>query len=188
MKTLPSPKRLQANRRNARRSTGPRTAAGKQRSAQNAVRHRLSVPLPDDLLDPLRQQVAGLLLASSIPPENADALAETIIGHERVMAAFRKTAYERLRHDRAGRTAPAAARQPHLATLPLQNPAASGCSRSRAGLSMEERDRLQAAKDDADQARLFRPARRERPPKEPDLGRYLRRSWNQLIKSLRRIE
>lgn len=187
MKTLPSPKRLQANRSNARRSTGPRTQDGKQRSAQNAVRHRLSVPLPDDLLDPLRQQVADLLLQSGIPPGNADALAETIIGHERAMAAFRKMAYEHLRHDLVGRTVPAAARQSHLVSLPLPDPAASGSSRSRAGLSMLERDRLQAAKDDADQARLFRPPRRERPPREPDLGRYLRRSWNQLIKSLRRI-
>ena len=34
-----SPRKLAANRRNATRSTGPRTAAGKQRSAQNAIRH-----------------------------------------------------------------------------------------------------------------------------------------------------
>lgn len=32
----PSPKRIEANRRNARRSTGPRTAEGKKRSSQNA--------------------------------------------------------------------------------------------------------------------------------------------------------
>ena len=37
-----SPGKRAANRRNARRSTGPRTAAGKARSAQNARRHGLT--------------------------------------------------------------------------------------------------------------------------------------------------
>src|SRR4051812_49699996 len=35
-------KQIEANRRNARRSTGPTTAAGKLRSRQNAVRHGLT--------------------------------------------------------------------------------------------------------------------------------------------------
>jgi hypothetical protein len=41
MKTL-SPSKLEANRRNAQRSTGPRTAQGKAASARNAFRHGLS--------------------------------------------------------------------------------------------------------------------------------------------------
>jgi hypothetical protein len=36
-----SSKRVEANRRNAKRSTGPRTRAGKARSSQNAMRHGL---------------------------------------------------------------------------------------------------------------------------------------------------
>jgi hypothetical protein len=43
-----SDKRIEANRRNARRSTGPRTAAGKARAAQNARRHGLNVPASRD--------------------------------------------------------------------------------------------------------------------------------------------
>jgi hypothetical protein len=39
-----SARRREANRRNAGASTGPRTGAGKARSAQNARRHGLSVP------------------------------------------------------------------------------------------------------------------------------------------------
>jgi len=37
--------RLRANRHNAGRSTGPRSTAGKQRAAKNALRHGLAVPL-----------------------------------------------------------------------------------------------------------------------------------------------
>jgi hypothetical protein len=41
-------RKLQANRANARASTGPRSAAGKLRSARNASRHGLSVPVWSD--------------------------------------------------------------------------------------------------------------------------------------------
>jgi hypothetical protein len=39
---VPSQKQIAANRRNARRSTGPRSGVGKRRSSQNAYRHGLS--------------------------------------------------------------------------------------------------------------------------------------------------
>jgi hypothetical protein len=38
-------KQIAANRANARRSTGPRTALGKLKSSRNALRHGLSIPL-----------------------------------------------------------------------------------------------------------------------------------------------
>jgi hypothetical protein len=41
-------RKLQANRANARASTGPRSAAGKLQSARNARRHGLSVPVWSD--------------------------------------------------------------------------------------------------------------------------------------------
>src|SRR5262249_38567789 len=37
-----------ANRRNAARSTGPRSAAGKKRASQNALRHGLAISLLQD--------------------------------------------------------------------------------------------------------------------------------------------
>lgn len=51
MKPTTSPARLEANRRNALKSTGPRTAEGKAISAQNASQHGLlsrEALLPDD--------------------------------------------------------------------------------------------------------------------------------------------
>src|SRR5712692_8990856 len=42
---MTSPRKLIANRENARRSTGPRTLASKARAAQKSMRHGLSVSL-----------------------------------------------------------------------------------------------------------------------------------------------
>src|SRR5947209_6671559 len=39
---MSSERQIAANRRNARRSTGPRTISGKSRSRRNAIRHGLS--------------------------------------------------------------------------------------------------------------------------------------------------
>ena len=42
---MTSPRKIEANRRNARASTGPKTSDGKARSARNARRHGLAVPI-----------------------------------------------------------------------------------------------------------------------------------------------
>jgi hypothetical protein len=55
-------RRIEANRQNARSSTGPRTAAGKRKVAANALRHGLAVPiaaLPE--LDAKAARLARLL-------------------------------------------------------------------------------------------------------------------------------
>ena len=41
-------RQIAANRANALRSTGPKTAAGKSKSSRNAYRHGLSGPMPFD--------------------------------------------------------------------------------------------------------------------------------------------
>jgi hypothetical protein len=64
-----SPRRRDANRRNARASTGPRTSTGKARAAQNARRHGLSLPAR---YDPSRWD--GIeALARAIAATDADA-------------------------------------------------------------------------------------------------------------------
>ena len=50
-----------ANRRNARKSTGPKTTAGKLAAAQNSRRHGLSVPLALDLSDPETAEAVALV-------------------------------------------------------------------------------------------------------------------------------
>ena len=45
---MASPKKVAANRANARGCTGPRTAVGRARSARNARRHGLNIPVLSD--------------------------------------------------------------------------------------------------------------------------------------------
>ena len=63
--------RIQANIRNAKKSTGPRTEAGKERSRSNAVKHAMTariVLLPDEELADFREQMIGWF--DSLKPRN----------------------------------------------------------------------------------------------------------------------
>ena len=74
---MTSQARLDANRRNALRSTGPRSAAGKARSAQNALKHGLASLSPDNFLAIEDRAAFDQLLASycrTYSPANADEL------------------------------------------------------------------------------------------------------------------
>jgi hypothetical protein len=61
---MPSEKQVAANWRNARRSTGPRSIAGKRRVSRNAFRHGLSIsvtanPALRDCIEQLAREIAG---------------------------------------------------------------------------------------------------------------------------------
>ena len=74
---MTSQARLDANRRNALRSTGPRSAAGKARSAQNALKHGLASLSPDNFLAIEDRAAFDQLLASycrTYSPAHADEL------------------------------------------------------------------------------------------------------------------
>jgi hypothetical protein len=60
---LATEKQIAANRANAQRSTGPRTAAGKLKSSRNAYRHGLSSPMPLDLPSAAEVNLIALELA-----------------------------------------------------------------------------------------------------------------------------
>ena len=61
---MTSTRKIKANRANARASTGPKTAQGRARTARNALRHGLSVPVFSDPVfseevDALAREIAG---------------------------------------------------------------------------------------------------------------------------------
>jgi hypothetical protein len=94
-----SPRKILANRANARASSGPKTAAGKAQSAQNAFRHGFNVPI---FLDPdlasdvnaLAQRIVGKSADLNLL-ESARRVAEAQIDLRRVRA-HRNRLIERL--------------------------------------------------------------------------------------------
>lgn len=88
---MTSPRKAQANRANALRSTGPRSAVGRKISAANSKKHGLSVAMPPDLLGPKVQSVAALIGQDGIDEHTARDLASRIVDYERNLAHERQT-------------------------------------------------------------------------------------------------
>jgi hypothetical protein len=88
---MASERQIAANRRNARKSTGPRSAAGKKRAGRNAYRHGLSVSMCSNAafakeLDRLVREIAGDT-KDAIALERARALAQAELDLARVRRA-----------------------------------------------------------------------------------------------------
>jgi hypothetical protein len=106
---MTSPAKIAANRRNARRSTGPRSAAGKARARRNAFRHGLATPASLDhvAMDRIDDLVFALTrdFPSKVELELATLAAEAQAEIERVRQAkvsMVNRAYAHLR-DEGGR-------------------------------------------------------------------------------------
>jgi len=128
---MTSQRKISANRANARRSTGAKTADGKRRSARNAVRHALSIPVQSDpkLSEPvetLTRQIAG---CSRIPrlEQLARHIAEAQIEFCRARHARYQVFSEILEHpyfacsdqERRNAASPSSLQLADLALLPL---------------------------------------------------------------------
>jgi hypothetical protein len=106
---MTSPAKIAANRRNARRSTGPRSAAGKARARRNAFRHGLATPASLDhvAMDRINDLIFALTMdfPNKLELELATLAAEAQSEIERVRQAkvsMVKRAYAHLR-DEGGR-------------------------------------------------------------------------------------
>jgi hypothetical protein len=62
-------KQIAANRANAKRSSGPKTAAGRLKSSRNAFRHGLSLPLSADPLTHAKIELLARAIAGKEPTE-----------------------------------------------------------------------------------------------------------------------
>jgi hypothetical protein len=101
---MASEKQIKANRENAKRSTGPKSLAGRLKSSRNAMRHGLSIPLAAD--PPAGTQ--AYKLSELLTPEGASPL-------QRITALEMALAQSQLLRV-------AAVRKALLAKLDLQSP------------------------------------------------------------------
>ncbi|WP_439401360.1 hypothetical protein ACNJYA_32415 [Bradyrhizobium sp. DASA03068] len=75
---MTSIRQIEANRRNAKRSTGPKTAGGKTRSSRNALRHGLACSAISDPAEAAKLAVAiASGLGHPVAPDAAMALARS---------------------------------------------------------------------------------------------------------------
>ena len=84
-----------ANRANAKSSTGPRSAAGKARAAQNALRHGLNVPIWSDpavspLAEAMARKIAGHDAADAETLDDARRIAEAQLDLNRARDSRRR--------------------------------------------------------------------------------------------------
>ena len=80
---MTSPKQKAANRLNAIKSTGPRTTEGIRSASLNAVKHRLSLPVSEQLYGKEIAEVAALVRDECTSDHQAKELAKRIIDYER---------------------------------------------------------------------------------------------------------
>ena len=85
-----SPQKRQANRRNALKSTGPRSRRGKQSSSLNALRHGLSGGFDLRLNDPDVSAISALIELDGVEPQQATELAIKILDYEKNLAYQRQ--------------------------------------------------------------------------------------------------
>lgn len=86
MKKPASTQKRQANRRNALRSTGPKSVAGKRRSSANSTSHGLSTEIALDTFDPLVNSLTELVAQEGLDTQSAQELVIKILDYERNLA------------------------------------------------------------------------------------------------------
>jgi hypothetical protein len=77
-------RQIAANRANAKKSTGPKTAAGKIRSSCNAFRHGLSRPMPEDMVMLTKIEAIARAIAYSADGEHQQAFARSQLELQRI--------------------------------------------------------------------------------------------------------
>lgn len=83
---MTSAKQRAANRTNALKSTGPQSVDGKRRASLNAAKHRLSLPVDENLFDKEIAEISQLVRVDCSSDVQSLELAKRIIDYERNQA------------------------------------------------------------------------------------------------------
>lgn len=104
MATKLSAQKRQANRLNALRSTGPKSSGGKLRSSKNARMHGLSVIDSMGISDPLLTKLSELISQEGVDNFLAQELANRIVSYERNQA-YQRLLFSQLQEPKGTETA-----------------------------------------------------------------------------------
>jgi len=174
-----SPRKRAANRRNALKSKGPTTEAGRRTSARNATRHGLSVPLPPSINDPLQQELAQLIELDGIAPDVASDLAQKIIDYERNLSFLRQVFINEMVVDQdVEEKEDLVARRWQEK---LERKMADLHAKSLKGMPWEAKNMARVT------TQVARIIAKEQKDELVNSQRYFKRASNQLIKALRRL-
>ena len=102
---MASEKQIAANRANAQKSTGPKTAAGRSKSGRNAFRHGLSLPVEiDGDVSAKIEALVEALVSNNLDTDRQLAIAEIAQAHLELLQ-IRKVRTQMLgRHQVRGKT------------------------------------------------------------------------------------
>src|SRR5262245_16938555 len=89
---MTSAAKIEANRRNAQRSTGPRSKAGKARVARNAFKHGLSVAIGADNFHAEREELVQAFEGEFDSAKNSEAFSRLVEGQVELLRVRRSKA------------------------------------------------------------------------------------------------
>ena len=174
-----------ANRRNALKSTGPKTKAGKRRASLNAVSHGLSAPADPVWREGRVAAIEGALKGERLPDADVRRVAEAIFEFERNIAHQREIFEKRHAGDNEGAGE----------SVVLENDAALSneidemlmIDERHGGPDEDERSWLIEAQKFMRRQQRLQHARAKRDAVEEIVraDRYMRRAANQLVKALK---
>ena len=188
---MTSAKQRAANRANAIKSTGPQSGDGKRRSSLNAAKHRLSLPVDENLFNKEITEISLLVRADCSNDAQAFELARRIIQFERNQAFLMSQTEDQVQGEIAAwglspqRLEMAALIQDHknkktvLVTFTTSNKRPKGKERTEEIKFIEDFIKLQ------DRVHLYK-YRTAQKGKLLAL-RYQKRATNQLIKGVRAV-
>ncbi len=187
MDSKTSAHKRQANRRNALRSTGPKSPVGKSRSSKNARIHGLSVIDSMGISDPLLTNLSELISQDGVDPFVAQEIANRIVSYERNQA-YQRMLFSQSEQPKRTETAVHEGMRNSFGTeldmmadfLDEKRYLGGGIKKSDLNFVISTQQRMlkltlrQLKRQDAEHVKRVR-----------NSVRYLKRSSNQLIKSLK---
>ena len=189
MSSPTSPQKRQANRRNSLRSTGPKSLKGKLRSASNSRSHGLTTSISALVDSDLIAQLSECIAREGLDASTANQIASRVIDYERNLAYQRELYLERLKSldanaDELKNANASLDRELDLLNDYVDHQRFLGQKIGKRGLNFIVKSKQKMIQI---WTRMESRKQKNKDKREEASVRYLRRSSNQLIKSLKAL-